>query len=92
MVSGTKIKRESWAWAGKWAIFTSRGTGRPCATERRLDSGHCQDVGAQIGAGRECADAIDAGVGADGLAQPPLQCKRTASRGKPNLIATFLVF
>jgi len=64
-----------------------------------LDTGHWtlgtgQDVGAHTGAGGECADAIDAGVGADGLAQPLLphtRSLRTASRGSADLIGTFLV-
>jgi len=51
-----------------------------------------QDVGAHTGAGGECADAIEADDGADGLAQPPLQhtrSLRTASRGNPDLIPHF---
>jgi len=41
-----------------------------------------------------CANAIEAGFGADGLAQPPLphtRSLRTASRGNTDLITTFLV-
>jgi len=56
--------------------------------------GTVHDVGAYTGAEGECADAIEAGVGADGPAQPPLQhtrSLRTASRGNTDLIDTFLI-
>jgi len=51
-------------------------------------------VCAHTGVGEEYADAIEAGVGADRLAQPPLQhtrSLRSASRNNPDLIATLLV-
>jgi len=54
-----------------------------------------QDVGAHTGAGGECTDATEAGIGADRLAQPPLPHTRLlcmASHGNPDLLDTFLVF
>jgi len=65
MVLGAKL-RGSWIGDGKLAFFVTRGTDWPCATA--LSAG--QDVGAHIGAGGECIDAVEAGVGVDGLAQP----------------------
>jgi len=47
-----------------WHFFVSRETSRPCATAGRLGIG--QSIGEYTGAGGQCADAIVAGVGADG--------------------------
>jgi len=49
-------------------IFVSRWTGRPYTTEGRLGTG--QNVGAHTSTRGEYTDAIEAGVGADELAQP----------------------
>jgi len=95
VVLGAKIERVSCVWAGNLTFFISRGgqAGHvPLHADWTLGTG--QDVGAHTGAGGECAEAIEADVGADGLAQPPFphtRLLRTASRGNPDLIATFLV-
>jgi len=49
-------------------IFASGGTGRSCATAGRLSTKQCtgKAIGARTDAGEQCADAIEAGVGADG--------------------------
>jgi len=63
------FERGSWVEAKK--NFVSRGTGRPCDTAGRLVTtmGTRQAIGAHTGAGGQCADAIETGVGADGPAR-----------------------
>jgi len=68
MLIGAKIERGSWVWAGKLSFFGFSRDRRPCTTARRLGTEH--DVGAHTDVGGDCADAIEAGVGANGLAQP----------------------
>jgi len=48
-------------------FFCFLRTGRPCATAGRL--GTRQAIGTHTGAGGQCADAIETGAGADGLAR-----------------------
>jgi len=97
---------QEWFWAQKLGVMHDRG--RKIGIFRFLAGsyGHAplrvdwalstrQNVGAYIGAGGECADAIEASVGADRLAQltplPHTRSLRTASRGNADLTATFLV-
>jgi len=54
-----------WSWVGakKLAFFTFCGTSQPCGAAGRL--GAWQTIAAHTGAGKQCTDAIEAGVGAD---------------------------
>jgi len=62
--------RRSWVEARILVFFVFRGTGR-CATAGRLGTamGTKQAIGTHTGAGTQCADAIETGVGADGPAR-----------------------
>jgi len=58
----------SWVEARKLAFFISCRTSQPCATADRLGTalGTKHAIGVHTGAGGQCTDTIETGIGADG--------------------------
>jgi len=68
MILGTKhLKGHGIEEPENWHFFVSRSTGQPCATAGKLGTGH--QTGAHTGTVGKCADAIEAGVCANGSAR-----------------------
>jgi len=62
------LGRESWLEVRKLAFFVSCRTSWPCTTADNMGTvmGTGQAISAHTGAGRQCTDAIETGVVADG--------------------------
>jgi len=67
--------RGLWVEARKLAFYTSQMNGQLCVTGGRLGTGH-------TGACEQCADAMEAGIGADALTHVLHMCKGNWGLGR----------